>query len=152
MAHLLATNPTTSSPSLKLFFCSESSISVSLRNAGCYYSPNRKRHRFTMCSTSSSAVYGELQIEKINDKEEDGEYEEEEEEGRRRRIGSVMDEEIESLVCENGWIVRRLVEKDEEIRNAANVQAEAFHVPVSLFNPLFFQFFQVQYCFSLFST
>ena len=87
--------------------------------------------------------------------DEDGEYEEEEEEeeeGRRRRIGSVMDEEIESLVCENGWIVRRLVEKDEEIRNAANVQAEAFHVPVSLFNPLFFQFFQVQYCFSLFST
>ncbi|KAI9084701.1 hypothetical protein K1719_033345 [Acacia pycnantha] len=138
MAHLLATSPTSSSYSLKLFFCSESSITGSIRNAG-YYNARRKRHRFSggsRCSTSLSVVSTELQIEKLN--------EEEEEEGERRRIRSVSEEERECLVCENGWRVRRLVEKDEEIRNAANVQAEAFHVPVSLFNPLFFLFFQAE--------
>ncbi|XP_054812669.1 uncharacterized protein LOC129313508 [Prosopis cineraria] len=138
MAHLLAPNPTTS---LKLFF-SESSIN-GVRNASCY-NGRRKRHRFGQCCggtasnsrcSTSSVVSAELQIEKRNEEAEEG--------GRRRRI-SVVDDEIKCLVCENGWRVRRLVEKDEEIRNAANVQAEAFHVPVSFFNPLFFQFFQAE--------
>ncbi|KAK4256295.1 hypothetical protein QN277_009180 [Acacia crassicarpa] len=136
MAHLLAANPTSSPSSLKLFFCSESSITGSVRTTG-YYNARRKRHHFSgicRCSTSSSVVSTELQIEKLN----------EEEEGERRRIRSVSEEERECLVCENGWRVRRLVEKDEEIRNAANVQAEAFHVPVSLLNPLFFVFFQAE--------
>ncbi|PNX59784.1 hypothetical protein L195_g051594, partial [Trifolium pratense] len=30
----------------------------------------------------------------------------------------------------------------DEIKMAADVQAEAFHVPVALFNDLFFQFFK----------
>jgi hypothetical protein len=47
------------------------------------------------------------------------------------------------LVNECGWKVRRLVETADEMRMVAQVQAEAFHVPVALFNDFFFQFFQV---------
>lgn len=43
-----------------------------------------------------------------------------------------------------GWQVRRMVEKDEEMRSVANIQAEAFHEPVILFNDVFFQFFQAE--------
>lgn len=49
----------------------------------------------------------------------------------------------EYLVCDYGWRVRRLVENADEIRKAVQVQAQAFHVPVPLFDHLFFQFFQV---------
>ncbi|XP_028801609.1 uncharacterized protein LOC114756835 isoform X2 [Neltuma alba] len=138
MAHLLATtNPPTTSLKLFFFCSSESAIVNGVRNAG-YYNARTKRHRFSGRCSNSSVVSAELQIEKQNE-------EEEKEEGRRtRRMMSVTDDERECLVCENGWRVRRLVEKDEEIRNAANVQAEAFHVPVSLFNPVFFQFFQAE--------
>ncbi|KAL6961951.1 GCN5-related N-acetyltransferase 10, chloroplastic [Sarracenia purpurea var. burkii] len=48
------------------------------------------------------------------------------------------------LVKEYGWRVRRMVEEQSEIRKVAQVQAEAFHVPVVLFNDLFFQFFQAE--------
>jgi hypothetical protein len=47
------------------------------------------------------------------------------------------------LANECGWKVRRLVETADEMRMVAQVQAEAFHVPVALFNDFFFQFFQV---------
>ncbi|KAG2664237.1 hypothetical protein I3760_16G071500 [Carya illinoinensis] len=46
------------------------------------------------------------------------------------------------LVDEYGWKVRRLVVKEDEMRKAAQVQAEAFHEPVALFNDFFFEFFQ----------
>ncbi|KAK7812465.1 hypothetical protein CFP56_007699 [Quercus suber] len=46
------------------------------------------------------------------------------------------------LVNEYGWKVRRLVENADEMRKAAQIQAEAFHVPLALFNDLFFDFFQ----------
>lgn len=49
------------------------------------------------------------------------------------------------LVNEYGWKVRRLVENTDEMKKVAQVQAEAFHVPVSLFNDLFFDFFQVNF-------
>ncbi|KAL5982902.1 hypothetical protein ACLOJK_016981 [Asimina triloba] len=48
------------------------------------------------------------------------------------------------LVSEHGWHVRRLVEEEEEMRRVAKVQAEAFHVPVAVFNDFFFQFFQAE--------
>ncbi|KAM3683868.1 hypothetical protein ACJW31_12G181700 [Castanea mollissima] len=48
------------------------------------------------------------------------------------------------LVNEYGWKVRRLVENADEMRKAAQVQAEAFHVPLALFNDLFFDFFQAE--------
>ena len=44
---------------------------------------------------------------------------------------------------EYGWKVRRLVEEDSEMRKVAHIQSQAFHVPVALFNDLFFEFFQV---------
>ncbi|KAK9271412.1 hypothetical protein L1049_027002 [Liquidambar formosana] len=48
------------------------------------------------------------------------------------------------LISEYGWKVRRLVEEEEEMRMAVQVQAEAFHEPVALFNDFFFQFFQAE--------
>lgn len=48
------------------------------------------------------------------------------------------------LVREFGWGVRRMVEVGEEMRRVAYVQAEAFHVPVALFNDFFFKFFEVR--------
>ncbi|KAL3513518.1 hypothetical protein ACH5RR_026235 [Cinchona calisaya] len=49
-----------------------------------------------------------------------------------------------SLLREHGWHVRRMVETDEEMRKVAQVQAEAFHEPVILFDDLFFEFFQAE--------
>lgn len=57
--------------------------------------------------------------------------------------GGKLEQQVEYLVCEYGWMVRRLIENKDETRQAAQVQAEAFHIPVALFNDLFFQFFQV---------
>lgn len=51
--------------------------------------------------------------------------------------------EFKYLVSEFGWKVRSLFRNGDEVRRAAQVQAEAFHEPVFLFNDLFFQFFQV---------
>ncbi|KAK2974274.1 hypothetical protein RJ640_016760 [Escallonia rubra] len=49
-----------------------------------------------------------------------------------------------NLVTEYGWQVRRMIEKEAEMRKVAQVQAEAFHEPVVFFNDLFFQFFQAE--------
>ena len=54
-----------------------------------------------------------------------------------------MRQKLDFVVCEYGWRIRRLIENADEIRMAAQVQAEAFHDPVALFNDLFFQFFKV---------
>lgn len=51
--------------------------------------------------------------------------------------------EFRYLVSEYGWKIRSLFRNGDEVRKAAQVQAEAFHEPVFLFNDLFFQFFQV---------
>ncbi|XP_047322621.1 uncharacterized protein LOC124926437 isoform X2 [Impatiens glandulifera] len=49
------------------------------------------------------------------------------------------------LVREYGWRVRRLDEKDQvELNSVAQVQAQAFHVPVFLFDDFFLQFFQAE--------
>ncbi|KAK3028785.1 hypothetical protein RJ639_039051 [Escallonia herrerae] len=55
-----------------------------------------------------------------------------------------------NLVTEYGWQVRRMIEKDAEMRKVAQVQAEAFHEPVIFFNDLFFQFFQAEVLSGLF--
>lgn len=54
-----------------------------------------------------------------------------------------LKQKFEILACEYGWRIRRLIVNADEINMAAQVQAEAFHVPVALFNDLFFQFFKV---------
>ncbi|XP_073059626.1 GCN5-related N-acetyltransferase 10, chloroplastic [Primulina eburnea] len=48
------------------------------------------------------------------------------------------------LVSDSNWRVRRMVETEEEMKNVAKVQAEAFHEPVFLFDDLFFDFFKAE--------
>ncbi|KAL1212429.1 GCN5-related N-acetyltransferase 10 [Cardamine amara subsp. amara] len=53
--------------------------------------------------------------------------------------------ELKYLVSQHGWGVRRLKRDDEdEIRRVSLVQAEAFHIPLALFNDFFFLFFQAE--------
>ncbi|KAL6897320.1 hypothetical protein ACP4OV_007016 [Aristida adscensionis] len=54
------------------------------------------------------------------------------------------EEEGEYLVRECGWGVRRVGRVGEEMRRVALVQAEAFHVPVAIFNDFFFDFFKAE--------
>lgn len=56
----------------------------------------------------------------------------------------VAKEEDEFLAREAGWGVRRMARVGEEMRRVAQVQAEAFHVPVALFNDFFFEFFKAE--------
>lgn len=48
-----------------------------------------------------------------------------------------------NLWNEYGWQVRRMVEKKDEMRKVAQVQAEAFYEPVFFFPDIFFDFFKV---------
>ncbi|KAL4342111.1 hypothetical protein GQ457_08G024620 [Hibiscus cannabinus] len=48
------------------------------------------------------------------------------------------------LASENGWKVRRLEEAQHEIRQVSQIQAEAFHLPLPLFDDLFFYFFKAE--------
>ncbi|GAA0143840.1 acetyltransferase [Lithospermum erythrorhizon] len=45
---------------------------------------------------------------------------------------------------DHGWKVRRMDEVEAEMKEVANIQAEAFHEPVALFNDMFFDFFQAE--------
>lgn len=56
----------------------------------------------------------------------------------------VEEDEDEYLVREAGWGVRPMGRVGEEMRRVAQVQAEAFHVPVALFNDFFYDFFKVR--------
>ncbi|KAL3845625.1 hypothetical protein ACJIZ3_003028 [Penstemon smallii] len=48
------------------------------------------------------------------------------------------------LVSDVNWQVRKMVETEDEMRKVAQVQAEAFHEPVLLFNDIFFEFFKAE--------
>lgn len=51
----------------------------------------------------------------------------------------------ECLVNEYGWIVRRMEAKvDSEIKQVAEIQAEAFHEPSVIFNDTLFRFFKAE--------
>ncbi|KAJ8747712.1 hypothetical protein K2173_013164 [Erythroxylum novogranatense] len=53
--------------------------------------------------------------------------------------------DLENLMSEFGWRVRRLAHNDQhEIREAVEIQAEAFHTPMFLFDDWFFQFFKAE--------
>ncbi|CAK9141343.1 unnamed protein product [Ilex paraguariensis] len=80
------------------------------------------------CSSSTQSTDG---VELAGELELNGKYGD-----RKRQFGN--------LVSQHGWQVRRMVEKKDEMRKVAHVQAEAFHVPVILFNDLFFMFFQAE--------
>lgn len=49
------------------------------------------------------------------------------------------------LVRDEKWQVRRMLETEEEMRQVAHVQAEAFHEPAFFFDDVFFKFFKVIY-------
>ncbi|KAK2659002.1 hypothetical protein Ddye_005535 [Dipteronia dyeriana] len=51
---------------------------------------------------------------------------------------------LDCLMSEFGWEVSRLVVEDDEMRRVSFLQAQAFHIPVFLFNDLFFDFFQAE--------
>lgn len=62
---------------------------------------------------------------------------------------NAVETELKYMVSQHGWGVRRLRRDDEEeIRRVSSVQAEAFHIPLALFNDFFFLFFQVCLLFS----
>lgn len=58
--------------------------------------------------------------------------------------------QLDYLVSDVSWQVRKMAETEAEMRQVANVQAEAFHEPVFLFDDVFFQFFKVIHHFLLF--
>ncbi|CAL5066101.1 unnamed protein product [Urochloa decumbens] len=58
--------------------------------------------------------------------------------------GAEREEEDGYLAREAGWGVRQMGRVGEEMRRVAQVQAEAFHVPVALFNDFFFDFFKAE--------
>jgi hypothetical protein len=132
MAHLFSINLNTSH---KLVICSNLryyGIKTTPKNA-CYRVRRRtwSSSMLQCCSTSSSSSSEQLyfadqkvKLEIENDSEN-------------------MKQKFDFLVCEYGWRIRRLIMNADEIKMAADVQAEAFHVPVALFNNLFFQFFKV---------
>lgn len=94
----------------------------------------RKRLQMPQCCSSSFPVSSTtsrgLEVGLINS------------EGKQRG-----DCEVGCFVNENGWKVRRMIETEQEMRNVAAVQAQAFYEPLLIFNDLFFQFFQVLHCF-----
>ncbi|CAF2061582.1 hypothetical protein HID58_072230 [Brassica napus] len=58
---------------------------------------------------------------------------------------NAVETELKYMVSQHGWGVRRLRRDDEEeIRRVSSVQAEAFHIPLALFNDFFFLFFQAE--------
>lgn len=63
---------------------------------------------------------------------------------RAAGVAREEDEDDEYLAREAGWGVRRMARVGEEMRRVAQVQAEAFHVPVALFNDFFFDFFKIR--------
>ncbi|XP_021748681.1 uncharacterized protein LOC110714476 isoform X1 [Chenopodium quinoa] len=62
----------------------------------------------------------------------------------RKNEGFDESKEIDYLVKEYGWKVRRMKEDKSEMKMVAQVQAEAFHVPSLFFDDWFFSFFQAE--------
>lgn len=130
MAHLLGSNPNTSHKLICSNLAYGTVVRTGPRNA-CYR-VRKKSGLVLHCSSTSSSQLScadqkvGLQIE-----------------NNGGCSGKEVKKELEYLVCEYGWRVRRLIENTDEIKIAAQVQAEAFHVPLALFNDLFFQFFKV---------
>lgn len=135
MAHLLASNPNASHK----LMCSNLGYGVRTGSVSACYRVGRKRRRggsglVLQCCSSSSTSSPQLPCtdQDVRLQIENG------------SSNGKLKQQFEYLVCEYGWRVRRLSENADEIKKASQVQAEAFHVPVSLFNDLFFQFFQAE--------
>ncbi|KAJ9545858.1 hypothetical protein OSB04_025565 [Centaurea solstitialis] len=99
---------------------------------------NKSQHLCHSSSLSSSNQQQQLQeplAQDDGDDNGDGKYDDDDDDGKGQ---------FSNLVKEYGWQVRRMIEKDDEMRSVANIQAEAFHQPLILFNDVFFQFFQAE--------
>ncbi|KAK4860421.1 hypothetical protein QYF36_023503 [Acer negundo] len=94
--------------------------------------------RCSCSSTEEVGVFGKVENESKRSK------------SRSREIKEIDnnkendESKLDCLVSEFGWEVRRLVVEDDEMRRVAFLQAQAFHIPVFLFNDLFFDFFQAE--------
>lgn len=79
-------------------------------------------------STCSAAAQAEEEVDQLvlNEKYE----------ARKGQFGNLWNE--------YGWKVRRMVEKEDEMRRVAQVQAEAFYEPVYFFPDIFFDFFKAE--------
>ncbi|KAH1052822.1 hypothetical protein AAZX31_08G235200 [Glycine max] len=126
MAHLLASNPNASQKLIcsNLEYYGVRSRRGSRTTSACYRVGRKRRCGLVLQCSSTTDQDVRLQIENGS--------------------SGKLKQQFEYLVCEYGWKVRRLFENADEIKKASQVQAEAFHVPVSLFNDLFFQFFQAE--------
>ncbi|KVI07410.1 hypothetical protein Ccrd_014209 [Cynara cardunculus var. scolymus] len=83
-----------------------------------------------LCHSSSlSSSDQQLQEPVVDDDDDDDDGDDDDSKGQ-----------FGNLVKEYGWQVRKMVEKDEEMRSVANIQAEAFHQPLIFFNDVFFQY------------
>ncbi|BAT91384.1 hypothetical protein LR48_Vigan08g215200 [Vigna angularis] len=134
MAHLLASNP---SPSHKIV-CSNLGYGAGRGSKSDSCRVGRKRRGdglVLQCSTSTSTSTSSSQLPCV-----DQDVRLQIENGSSGKLK----QQFEYLACEYGWRVRRLFENADEIRKASEVQAEAFHVPVSIFNDVFLQFFQAE--------
>ncbi|XP_057793577.1 uncharacterized protein LOC131010173 isoform X1 [Salvia miltiorrhiza] len=56
----------------------------------------------------------------------------------------INEDDLRYLVRDGKWQVRRMLETQEEMREVANVQAEAFHEPAFFFDDVFFKFFKAE--------
>lgn len=136
MAHLLRNYPNTS-----IRFCTESSHGYALlkrrarrvnliasKESNSGYSETKGRNFLVQSCSSSTSTAGKLGLVDQNE------------------TSPVKGKaELEYLACEFGWKVRRLARIGDEIREAAKVQAEAFHEPFFILNSFFFEFFQVNF-------
>lgn len=97
----------------------------------------KKNRGLVHCCSSSTSTSADQQVNLAAEKLElNGIYE-----NKKLQFGY--------LVSDVNWQVRRMVETEDEMKEVANVQAEAFHEPVFLFDDLFFDFFKVIACFCL---
>ncbi|KAL5568349.1 hypothetical protein UlMin_024924 [Ulmus minor] len=131
MAHLLRSYPNISTKLSSETSCKRARTSNLIACKESHFGYLERRRKFVVQSCSNS----------ISSAEEVGLTEN----GRgANAIKGETKTEFEYLVSEYGWKVRRLGKHGEEIREAALVQAEAFHEPVALFNDLFYEFFRAE--------
>lgn len=132
MANLLASCPNISELSYGLITVSRPARRTKLINLKGHfgYLESKTRNSAVHCCTSSSSSSSTSSAEEVSFV-------------GSGKFGIDSKGEFKYLMSEYGWKIRSLFRNGDEVRKAAQVQAEAFHEPVFLFNDLFFQFFQV---------
>lgn len=107
-----------------------------INGKGYFEHIERERNSLVQCCTSSTSSAEEVGL--VGN-------------GRANSAINGKGDELGYLVNEYGWKVKRLTLKGDEMKKAAQVQAEAFHEPAPFFDDFFFHFFQVLFLFNLIS-